>query len=526
MLAGLKWITAGLLVVAASIGTTSAGEIVLVSSIYSQSHPVPHLHYEGEVTLGDFEKIDAAIDQFVRCGTECLGPEGGSRAVLTLHSVGGNYLTGLQVADLIRREHIATVVETGMECYSACAFMFLGGSGYSSTPTIGPYVERMLEPGAVLGFHAPYYGDSEFKDAVVANGGAEVQSWARNDFALMVNELVRYNVDPLIMSTLVDVGPDDFFYVERGVDFYLMRIGVPPVDAGLFMPSAEEALRNACVRLIAAFDNFDPFIIDQVLPQAITPNTGTDEQGYPLTGYMLGTDMFGPGHCSMRQDDFADGGDASIAIYTADQPGYAMVDLSQPPVLETFSAPMFSMFSRQNGWSNAGPGGLVTGRRFQRGPLSHYFTPIDALVAEVASGATIPIRANRFYSVQLPALSSPVLGAVTVSETQHARTARIGDVWIFEQVGPLELFETAVAALGAQGVTLTNNGATTAGMVREGSYADGTPFVWTAFSDGTASALFRAEILKPEGVAATPEERALLGTILCQVSFNDLRNGC
>ena len=106
--------------------------------------------------------MQEAYDQFVRCRLECIGDRGGATAVLTLNGRGGSYGTGLQLADFLRDNHIATVVERDMKCYSACAFAFLGGSGWSSLSSVRTYIDRMVEPGSIVGFHAPYLDEASF----------------------------------------------------------------------------------------------------------------------------------------------------------------------------------------------------------------------------------------------------------------------------------------------------------------------------------------------------------------------------
>src|SRR6218665_1877038 len=154
----------------ATILPAQAATISLVSMQYSAAQPVPHITYEGETRVGDLETLRSLYDGFVKCRFECLGPEGGSTAVVTLNGPGGSYGTGLDLADFFRANHITTVVERGAKCYSACAFAFLGGSGYSSDERTGTYIDRQIEPGAIVGFHAPYRDEASFLEALEQRG--------------------------------------------------------------------------------------------------------------------------------------------------------------------------------------------------------------------------------------------------------------------------------------------------------------------------------------------------------------------
>ncbi|MDF2984099.1 MAG: hypothetical protein K0Q69_3871 [Devosia sp.] len=116
----------------------AAATISIVSMQYSATHPVPHLHYDGDTADGDVATLQGMYDTFVKCRLSCIGPDGGATAVLTLNGPGGSYYEGLALADFLRANHIATVVERGSSCYSACAFAFLGGSAWSSQEGSAP----------------------------------------------------------------------------------------------------------------------------------------------------------------------------------------------------------------------------------------------------------------------------------------------------------------------------------------------------------------------------------------------------
>lgn len=71
---------------------------------------------------------------------------------LCLNSPGGSFLAGMALEDLFMTDGIQTYVRRGDQCHSACALAFLGGSEWGDMR----HASRTLEPGAVLGFHAPY----------------------------------------------------------------------------------------------------------------------------------------------------------------------------------------------------------------------------------------------------------------------------------------------------------------------------------------------------------------------------------
>ncbi len=115
--------------------------------------PGCQLKLEGPIEAGDSEKLSAALD--------ALGSTGGfdSRNVsMCLNSLGGNYDEALKlITTVLKHTNVATVVDRGAECYSACAFLFLAGNAQRSEDgELAP--DRTLDVRATLGFHAPYLG--------------------------------------------------------------------------------------------------------------------------------------------------------------------------------------------------------------------------------------------------------------------------------------------------------------------------------------------------------------------------------
>lgn len=117
------------LVIAAPLRLASAAELTPVSSATCD-----HL-LRGEINEGDAELFqDAGVSR------------------LCLDSPGGSFLGGQALKDLFMTDGIQTYVRQGDQCHSACALAFLGGSEWGDMR----HASRTIEPGAALGFHAPY----------------------------------------------------------------------------------------------------------------------------------------------------------------------------------------------------------------------------------------------------------------------------------------------------------------------------------------------------------------------------------
>jgi hypothetical protein len=67
---------------------------------------------------------------------------------------GGDFFAAMDIAEIVRREGIATIVKKGRVCASACAFIFLAGELHQ--PYSNDVEDRILEPGGYVFFHSPY----------------------------------------------------------------------------------------------------------------------------------------------------------------------------------------------------------------------------------------------------------------------------------------------------------------------------------------------------------------------------------
>lgn len=504
-------------IAAGSIGSASGGVFTLAEPHYSADHFVPHFRYEGPVEAGDTGKFAALYESVIQCGMDCIGPDGGNTAIISLDSPGGNYVEGLNMAQYFRANAIATVVENGKFCYSACAFAFLGGSGFSPTQSIGHYVDRMVRPGAIVGFHAPYVPGDALEDLVNQLGVEQVLGGTRESLALMVEKLVDWNVDPQVISTMLNMGPDQTYDLVTPNDLFLTRSALPPLDAGLYQPDVGQAIYNACLRLLAIRNASTPSAQAFAIPIGpLLSDFGADEFGKALSGYALLPEGQNPTlgditHCGLPSDQLAGTYDLDIALYAA-------------PGLDKTSAPVLSFFNRRDGWSTSGTGGVSARRILQRGPMNHYFLPPDQVLADMAPRLDLATLTSRFFTFQPPTLPAPDAVASVIAETPTSRVSVIGEIVMFEQVGSDALYETARKQLGQYGVTPTNDGESEISFVREGTMdARGRGFAYFGFKDGVGG----AAVVRIESRSAQTEAiRAEIRRLECAARFGDLQLGC
>lgn len=498
-------LAAMLTAVPSALGAT----ITIVSMQYSKAHPVPHFRYDGDTLAGDVATLQKMFNDFVHCREECAVETGRPNAVVTLNGPGGDYHEGLALADFFRAANIATVVEKGDRCYSACAFAFLGGTGYSSFDRIGQYVDRMIEPGGTVGFHAPYRDEAVLQTLLEERSPSELLGEGRNSLSLMVKELVKWNVDPEIMHYMLNMGPEQLYNVLGADDYYLTRTALPPIPSSAWMEDVPSAIRNACIRLLALYERADPLDLKQRITSDFVEGLAKDRDGTSLSGYHLSDDVLEVGHCSATDESIASGANLEIGLYMYGIAG---------------SLPVMTFFNRDDYFSTAGIGASPLKRVYQRGGLSHWFLPVGINVAALENNTGILILANKFFTISNPELPPPAEGFTVDVAGEKSRISHKGAVWLFEQVGSTELY-SAVLADSANGVTLTHDSVTETGFVREGTHADGTAFSVTGFTNGTSSVVARALLLNG-GVAPTAEETALFRQIECGVTLGAQKLAC
>jgi hypothetical protein len=172
---------------------------------------------------------------------------------LCLDSRGGSFLGGKALEDLFMTEGIQTYVRRGDQCHSACALAFLGGSEWGDMR----HASRTIEPGAVLGFHAPYLALPPGKhDAEELNKTATIamaiagqivtdQPNLKTSLGFMTGFILYPSRDTKVVATVHDAVMGG---IEIFTAFKLPRIG-------------EKEARQACKTL---FDRYSDAFADAV----------------------------------------------------------------------------------------------------------------------------------------------------------------------------------------------------------------------------------------------------------------------
>ncbi len=145
----------------------------------------------GQIEMGDAQRVAAAIQGANSSPTVCLDSQGGS------------FLGGLELSRLFMSEGVSTYLRRTDECFSACAIAFLGGSSWGDFR----HTSRVVEPGGVLGFHAPFLipPQGTYDHHTVAE--------AARTTVVVIRELLEHRVslkisDSFILNFLLDTSPE------------------------------------------------------------------------------------------------------------------------------------------------------------------------------------------------------------------------------------------------------------------------------------------------------------------------------
>ena len=320
--------------------------------------PVCELKLEGAIEAGDSEKLSAALS--------ALGAAGGfdSRNVsLCLNSLGGNYDEALKLmTTLLTFTNIATVIDAGAECYSACAFLFLAGNAQRSEDgELAP--NRTLDVRGTLGFHAPYLQTGTGTDVTAAT----IENFRRGVSAIAkMLEIDRRELIPRgLLAKALQVGSNELLYIDT-----VEKVGVWSIKLKGYKPPAaltSKMLDQAC-RSKDLWTNFSHTVLGRPaddreelhgVRQSDFPEIrGSDEPIQLVDGRFRATlDLFGHEATNVCIIDvYADAKNElylSLTMFPADAPQPApepfaeqvAARLNDPQSLEVISTPLWYVYA-------------------------------------------------------------------------------------------------------------------------------------------------------------------------------------
>ncbi len=137
---------------------------------------------EGAIEYGDADRI---ADQIAKAESPL--------ETLILQSPGGSVRDALTLGRILRRADVATRVLQGEYCFSACPYLFAGGT------------DRSAEDGAAIGLHQHYFGKSTILPAFIA-----VEDIQRGQGEVMVY-LDEMGINPLVMQHALTTPADEIY---------------------------------------------------------------------------------------------------------------------------------------------------------------------------------------------------------------------------------------------------------------------------------------------------------------------------
>ncbi|MEO8684516.1 MAG: hypothetical protein ABI414_06705, partial [Devosia sp.] len=459
-------------------GAALAGDYALLSMHYSADQFVPHIRFDGVIASGDAAGLGALFERTLGCEQTCPGPS----AVLTLNSVGGNYLEAQAIADLLRTHHVATVIETDQSCYGACVVAFTGGSALTASGTIAP--DRTVVPGAKVVLNNFAEPHQALAPAILAQGIDSVLGGTPAELEALAsagNWGLSPMVDPYLsgmMSSALNLANPE--------GLYFMSARLPAIARADIEPAQAVAVLNACSYVIAHHERQTPIdMIEQPDPgfiESFDPSGG----GAPLMGYQV-SDMDDFSFCGTRATNVAFD---TIALYSVDDKGLHKVDAL------TVQSHMLL-----DPWM----------------PLAD----IEAIFTPVVAAARFESAAKVFLTQGGEAMLDNPLGVKTLYQDKYRRISSFGDLMIYEQAGDAGLFDAAVAHMKSPAIIRPQLNEMPSITTLQGTYADsGNGVAMMAFDDMN-DAVVRIELGKPWD-DLTADEWSFVAQFECGVVIGNL----
>lgn len=274
----------------------NAAKIQLIKTENIDGIPKHHVYLQGDIVKGDYKRLRAKLPNAPYTGI-------GSYAVLHLNSRGGSYAEALRIAKYMLDGAIGTIIDSGTECYSACAIIFMAGNYFGGNARI-TNLDRTLHINGKLGFHAPFLrvkqGDYN-KETVEEVHKTAIK--AINKFIRLSNSLKRYGVTVVksgLLSEMLERGPNEFFLidtVDNAARFDIALSGykkITRITRAMFNQICDNALAWKDEQSSLDFDHTSEGAIDGI--QSIKEKILYDEypklEGFPSDQYQTNKKAF------------------------------------------------------------------------------------------------------------------------------------------------------------------------------------------------------------------------------------------
>jgi hypothetical protein len=218
--------------------TVHAGTFRTMSSATERCN----LTFEGPITEGDSHQLERNLPSWAERG----------EFTICLNSPGGLLAEGIQMARIIADRGVATLVQSGDVCTSACAVMFLGGTCQATGDT-GVYTNfcRFVDRNAIVGFHAPFIQQLESSQSEVFTSDDVRAIWSRSRLASReyATALDNLGVPTRMIMDFLAVNPNDIAIIRtlgeaREMNVIVTQRFPEATGAEIYIETCASALRS------------------------------------------------------------------------------------------------------------------------------------------------------------------------------------------------------------------------------------------------------------------------------------------
>ena len=220
------------------------------------------LGLEGPIEAGDTEKLKAVLDQ-----TGMAAEVDYDTNVLLLNSPGGDFREAIRMMDLLYERTVRTYVWETSECLSACAIVFLAGTGASPD---SQFPHRTIRPGGRLGIHAPSIPD--LGDTMLP---ASEMNLAYSEALASMSEIASradlFQIPNSLVVQMLTTPPEKMYMIETIGD--ANRWGVKVDIQSSVVGFAQDEIVNLCKSYNSYRDGELPYNFGSGLEQTLTNDT-------------------------------------------------------------------------------------------------------------------------------------------------------------------------------------------------------------------------------------------------------------
>lgn len=180
--------------------------------------------FRGEIVPGDaalLGRIPPSYDGFILC----------------MDSPGGSVGEAMEMFREVAGRNILTRVPNGWRCESSCATVFMAGSFQTGVGVPVTYRGNQLEPGGILGFHAPSLlpsgGGSFSAEQVAASFDVAIRAAGLYYRASLQEEDEWRSFNEYLYARILETPSDDMYRIDRIADAVLadIHLGVVTMPA-------------------------------------------------------------------------------------------------------------------------------------------------------------------------------------------------------------------------------------------------------------------------------------------------------